>query len=228
MVQARTTVRSSTLISLDSALQIAGVALVMVLSPGPNMLYLVSRSITQGRTAGLISLTGVAAGFFVYLVAATVGIAAVFTLVPTLYTVIKVAGVVYLLYLAWKTLKPGGQSVFEPTPLPPDPPRELFSMGLATNLLNPKIAILYVTLLPQVVKPELGNVALQSLLLGLIQITIALTVNAAIVMSASSISGSLARRPSWLRVQRYVMGTALGGIAVQIAMARPNASPAVT
>ena len=80
------------------------VALGLVVTPGPNMIYLVSRSITQGRGAGLLSLAGVALGFLVYLVLAAVGLATVLTLVPMLYLTIKIAGAAYLLYLAWRAL----------------------------------------------------------------------------------------------------------------------------
>src|SRR5215218_3668584 len=226
MVQARTTVRSSTLISLDSALQIAGVALVMVLSPGPNMLYLVSRSITQGRVAGLISLLGVAAGFLVYLAAAVAGIATVFARVPTAYTALKAAGALYLLYLAWQAIRPGGAAVFAPKELPVDGPRRLFLMGMVTNLLNPKIAVLYVSLLPQFIDPDRGSVALQSFVLGAIQATIAVTGNAIIVLTAGTIAIFLARRPGWLRAQRYVMGTVLGALAVRLLSERTRTAPA--
>src|SRR4051794_39812980 len=107
------------------------------------MVYLVSRSGTQGRRAGLISLLGVAAGFLVYLLAARGGIARVLALVRVVYRVVKLAGAAYLLWLAWKAVRPGGESVFAPAPLPRAPPRRLFTMGLVTNLLNPKIAVLY-------------------------------------------------------------------------------------
>jgi threonine/homoserine/homoserine lactone efflux protein len=201
-------------------LGIAAVAIGLVLTPGPNMIYLVSRSITQGRRAGLISLLGVAAGFLVYLVAATAGLATLFAIVPTVYTTLKLAGAAYLLWLAWKAVRPGGDSAFAPKALPADPPRRLFAMGLVTNLLNPKIAILYVSLLPQFVDPGRGNVAEQTLLLGLTQIAVALTVNAAIVLTAGSVAGFLAKRPAWLRAQRYFMGTVLAGLAVKIAAER--------
>lgn len=204
------------MISTGSVLGIAAVALGLVLTPGPNMVYLVSRSVTQGRRAGMISLTGVAAGFFVYLVAAAAGIAAVFMLVPALYTAVKVAGAAYLLWLAWKTLRPGGTSVFTPEPLPPDAPRRLFVMGMVTNLLNPKIAILYISLLPQFVDPARGSVAVQSLLLGLTQIAVALTVNALIVVTAGTLASFLGGRPVWLRIQRFVMGSVLAGLAVRM------------
>jgi threonine/homoserine/homoserine lactone efflux protein len=203
-----------------SLLGIAAVALGLVLTPGPNMLYLVSRSITQGRRAGLVSLLGVGAGFLVYLVAATAGLATVFVLVPPLYTAVKLAGAGYLLWLAWKAVRPGGESAFAPRALPVDPPRRLFLMGFVTNLLNPKIAILYVSLLPQFVDPARGHVAEQTLLLGLTQIAIALTLNCAIVLSAGSVASFLARRPAWLRAQRYVMGSVLGGLALRIAVQR--------
>ncbi|MBC2879618.1 MULTISPECIES: LysE family translocator [Streptomyces] len=193
------------------------VALGMVLTPGPNMMYLVSRSVTQGRRAGLISLLGVAAGFLVYLLAAVAGIAALFALVPAVYTAVKLAGACYLAWLAWQALRPGGTSAFAPKPLPPDPARRLFAMGFVTNLLNPKIAILYVSVLPQFVDPDRGSVPLQSLLIGLTQITVALTVNGLIAVTAGSVASFLGRRPRWLRVQRYVTGTALAGIAVTVA-----------
>ncbi|RLV01264.1 lysine transporter LysE [Streptomyces griseocarneus] len=205
------------MISLHAFIGMAAVALGMVLTPGPNMMYLVSRSVTQGRKAGLISLLGVAVGFFVYLLAAIAGIATLFALVPAVYTAVKLAGAGYLAYLAWKALKPGGVSAFDPQPLPPDAPRKLFTMGLVTNLLNPKIAILYISVLPQFVDPDKGSVPLQSLLLGLTQIAVAVTVNGLIAVSAGSIAGFLKQRPRWLRMQRYVMGTMLAGISARVA-----------
>ncbi|MBT2383369.1 LysE family translocator [Streptomyces sp. ISL-11] len=206
------------MVSTHAVVGMALVALGMVLTPGPNMIYLVSRSVTQGRKAGMVSLIGVAVGFFVYLLAAIAGIAALFALVPAVYTAVKLAGAAYLAWLAWKTLKPGGVSAFDPKPLPPDPPRKLFTMGLVTNLLNPKIAILYISVLPQFVEPDRGNVAGQSLILGLTQIAIAITVNGLIAMAAGSISGFLRSRPRWLSIQRYVMGTVLAGISVRVAL----------
>ncbi|GAB3807211.1 LysE family translocator [Micromonospora zhanjiangensis] len=216
------------MVSVSAVLGIALVALGLVLTPGPNMVYLVSRSVTQGRRAGLVSLAGVAVGFLCYLVAAVAGISTVFALVPAAYTVIKLAGAGYLLWLAWQAVRPGGGSVFAPGPLPADRPRRLFTMGLVTNLLNPKIAVLYVSLLPQFVDPTRGHLATQSLLLGGTQIVIALTVNALIVLSAGAITAFLARRPVWLRVQRYVMGSVLAGLAVRIAADRSRAAAVTT
>ena len=211
------------MISLHAALGIAAVSLGMVLTPGPNMIYLVSRSITQGRRAGLISLGGVAVGFVLYVIAAAAGLAAVFALVPPVYTALKIGGAAYLLYLAWNAVKPGGKAVFAPKELPVDSPRKLFTMGLVTNLLNPKIAILYVSLLPQFIDPNGAPVALQSLELGLVQISIAITVNGLIAMGAGSIARFLGKRPLWLRAQRWVMGTVLAGLAIKLATDRTKA-----
>ncbi|MGY4098547.1 LysE family translocator [Nocardia sp. R16R-3T] len=214
------------MIETAAILGVAAAALGMVLTPGPNMMYLVSRSVTQGRRAGLVSLGGVAAGFGVYLAAATAGITAVFAVVPGLYLAVKLAGAGYLLWLAWQAVRPGATSVFAPAELPADPTRRLFCMGLVTNLLNPKIAIMYMALIPQFVVPAHGRVWLQSLCLGMVQIAVALTVNTVIVLGAGAIAAFLTGRPLWLRVQRYGMGTLLGGIAVLLATdrARPMAA----
>ncbi|GAB2461776.1 LysE family translocator [Conyzicola lurida] len=197
-------------------------ALVMVLTPGPNMIYLVSRSIGQGRSAGLISLAGTGVGFLVYLVAANVGLAVVFVAVPWLYIGLNAAGVVYLGYLAWQALRPGGRGVFDVRDLSGDSPARLFRMGLVTNLLNPKAAIMYLTLIPQFVDPGRGSPVAQGLVLGGIQIAISLTVNAAIVVAAGTVATFLVRRPRWARWQRRVTGTLLGAVALLLAREVPD------
>ncbi|MBB4919846.1 LysE family translocator [Streptosporangium saharense] len=212
--------------SLTSFAAVALIALGMVLTPGPNMLYLISRSVTQGRGAGMVSLAGVATGFLVYLAATAAGIAVVFAVVPAVYTAVKLAGAAYLLWMAWKALRPGND-VFAPGETRFDPPRRLFSMGLLTSLLNPKIAVMYVSLLPQFVDPALGNVAAQGLALGLVQVVVSLSVNTLIVLAAGSVAAFLARRPMWARVQRYLTATVLAGIAVRVATDRSRALAAV-
>jgi threonine/homoserine/homoserine lactone efflux protein len=95
---------------------------------------------------------------------------------------------------------------------------QLFVMGFVTNLLNPKIAMLYLALLPQFIDPAAGSVLAQSLLLGSIQTVISVSVNAMIALAAGSIARLLSRRPSWILVQRYLMGTVLAGLAVRMAL----------
>jgi threonine/homoserine/homoserine lactone efflux protein len=194
------------------------VALGIALTPGPNMIYLVSRSICQGRAAGLISLGGVALGFIVYMVCAAFGITALLLTVPFAYDALRFGGALYLLWLAWQAVKPGGRSPFQVRDLPVDNTRKLFTMGFVTNLLNPKIAVLYLSLLPQFIDPQHGSVLGQSLSLGFVQIGVSITVNAFIAITAGSIAGFLARRPKWLAMQRWMMGTVLTGLAVRMAM----------
>lgn len=204
------------MVSAYSVLGVAAIALGMVLTPGPNMIYLASRSISQGRTAGLVSLGGVALGFFVYLAAAAVGLAALFAAVPAAYDGVKVAGALYLAYLAWGMLRPGGSSPFQTRELVPHSSRRLFTMGLVTNLLNPKIALMYAALIPQFVDPAAGSTLAQFVQLGLVQIAIAVSVNALIVLGASSASAFLAARPIAMQIQRVVSGSVLGGFAAHL------------
>lgn len=208
------------MISIAPMLGVAAVALGMVLTPGPNMMYLVSRSITQGRRAGMVSLGGVALGFLVYLTAANLGLSVIFLAVPGLYAAVKLAGAAYLGWLAWKALRTTGTSMFEPQQLEPDSAMRLFTMGFMTNLLNPKIALMYLSLIPQFVHPAAGHVAAQGFILGGIQIFVSLAVNCTIVLLAGSIAKFLARRPTWLRIQRYIMGTVLGALAIKLATDR--------
>lgn len=196
----------------------AAIALAMVLTPGPNMAYLVSRTICQGRAAGLVSLGGVGIGFVVYVLLAAFGITALLFAVPLAYDALRLAGAAYLGWMAWNTLRPGGASPFQLRDLPADSHRRLFSMGLLTSLLNPKVAALYLSLLPQFVDPAGGNILGQTILLGMTQIAISLTVNALIVLTAGAVSVFLAGRPFWTLVQRWLMGTVLAGLALRMAI----------
>ena len=202
----------------SSLLAFALVSLGIVLTPGPNMIYLISRSITQGPAAGIVSLGGVALGFVFYMLCAAFGITALLFAVPYAYDALRFAGAAYLLWLAWQAVKPGGRSPFQVKKLAIDSQRKLFAMGFVTNLLNPKIAMLYLALLPQFIDPTQGSVLTQSLMLGSIQTTISVSVNAVIALSAGAIALFLSTRPSWLLIQRYLMGTVLAGLAVRMAL----------
>jgi len=192
------------------------ISLGMVLTPGPNMVYLISRSICQGRSAGLISLGGAALGFVFYMLCAALGLTALVMAIPYAYDALRIGGALYLLYLAWQAVKPGGRAPFELRQLPQDSPRKLFAMGFLTNLLNPKIAVMYLSLLPQFIDPAHGSVFSQSMVLGFTQIVVSISVNAAIAMLAGSIAGFLASRPRWVQVQRWLMGTVLAGLALRM------------
>ncbi|SED83522.1 LysE family translocator [Bradyrhizobium erythrophlei] len=201
----------------SALLGFALVCLGMVLAPGPNMMYLISRSITQGPAAGIVSLGGVALGFVFYMLCAAFGITALLFAIPYAYDALRFAGAAYLLWLAWQAVRPGGRSPFQVKALKVDGPRKLFAMGFITNLLNPKIAMLYLALLPQFIDPAGGSVLTQSLALGSIQIVISVSVNAMIALAAGSIAVFLGTRPTWLLVQRWLMGTVLAGLAMKMA-----------
>jgi threonine/homoserine/homoserine lactone efflux protein len=205
------------MIPVSDHLIFAGAALLLVLTPGPNMIYLISRSICQGCKAGLISLLGVVCGFFVHMFAAAAGVTALFMAVPFAFEALKWAGAAYLLYLAWQSVKPGARNIFEPQTLPHDSSIKLVSMGFFTSLLNPKVAMFYLSIFPQFVRPEHGSIFGQSVALGLTQIAISFTVNASIVMSAAAIASWFAHNPTWLAVQRYVMAGVLGTLALRMA-----------
>ncbi|WP_432488874.1 LysE family translocator [Kineococcus sp. SYSU DK018] len=204
------------MVSWSAAAGVVVVALGVVLTPGPNMVHLASRSIAQGRRAGLISLAGVTAGFVVYLVAASSGLSAAFAAVPAALDVVKVAGACYLLHLARGVLRPGGASAFTPRRLAPHSGQRLFLTGLTTNLLNPKIALMYAALLPQFVTAGAGPTWQQFLQLGAVQIVVAVTVNGAVVLGAAGISSWLQARPRALSVQRVVTGSVLAVFAVEM------------
>ena len=203
---------------LPNLLAFAAIALGMVLTPGPNMVYLISRSICQGRKAGVISLFGVVAGFLVHMLAAAIGLSALFLAVPLAYEILKWAGAAYLLWLAWQALRPGVRTLFEPRPLPPDSSARLFVMGFLTNALNPKIAVFYLSVFPQFVSPERGSVFLQGITLGCTQIAVSFSVNLLVALFAAGMASWFARNRAWLVLQRWVMGFMLTGLAVRLAL----------
>ena len=194
----------------------AAACLLMVLTPGPNMIYLISRSICQGRKAGVTSLVGVVSGFFVHMFAAAAGLTAVFLAVPMAYEALKWAGALYLLWMAWQAVRPGARSLFEAQELAPDSSSKLVMMGFMTSVLNPKVAVFYLSVFPQFISPEHGSMFTQSIVLGLTQISVSFTVNLLIALFASGIAVWFVRNPLWLAVQRYVMGCVLAALAVRL------------
>lgn len=202
--------------SLMTFVGFAVLCLGMVLTPGPNMIYVISRSITQGRVAGFMSVAGFAIAFLIYMLSAAFGITALIFAVPYAYDALRFAGAAYLLWLAWQALRPNGRSTFELKKLTIDSRKKLFTMGFVTSLVNPKVALLYLSLLPQFIDPALGHIFMQSVLLGLTQITVSITVNCLIACAAGSIAHFLAASPKWALFQRWLMGTVLAGLAFKM------------
>ena len=167
----------------------------LAVTPGPNMVYVMSRSIAQGRTA-LISLGGVMIGYLFYMFGAAFGITTLFMSVPYAGSGLAVVGAAYLLYLAWQAVRPGGRSPFEVRALPSERPLRLLAMGATTSVLNPKLAMLFISLLPQFIDYRNGSVLGQSLFLGSLLITAFACANGLVAICSSSIATFLhGRRP---------------------------------
>ena len=194
-------------------------AFALVITPGPNMIYLISRSIAQGKRAGLVSLLGIVVGFLFHITLVSVGLTAVLFAVPFAYTLLKTLGVFYLLYLAFQAIKPNSQGIFDnKKELQHDRPAKLFSMGFFTSVLNPKIAVFYLSFFPQFIQPALGSVFVQSLQLGFTQICVSFSVNFLIVLSAARLSTWFAQNPFWVKIQKWFMASVLTTLAVRMAL----------
>ena len=199
----------------ESFVLLAVASVLLVLTPGPNLVYLLSRTLCQGRAAGVVSLLGTATGFVFHILAAALGLSAVFLAVPIAYDVLRLAGAGYLLWLAWVAVRAHG-GLLAPRQLPVDPPGRLYRIGLLTSVLNPKIALFYVALFPQFVDPARGSVFVQSIVLGATQVAIVFAGDLVFVLAAARVARWLAGRPLWAAVQRWVMAAVLAAIALRL------------
>jgi threonine/homoserine/homoserine lactone efflux protein len=198
--------------------------LLLALTPGPVWVYLLSRTLAQGRRAGYFSLLGVMAGVFVHVLLAAFGLSVVLLAVPLAFDAIKLAGCAYLLWLAYSTLRGGGMS-FTPQPLDEVPDRVLFRQAMVAAIVNPKVAVFYLSLFPQFIAPNAGSVLLQSLTLGVVHVVVSTLVDGSLVTLAGFLAAWFASRPLWLRTQRWFLGTAFGALAIWLALTpRYNAS----
>jgi threonine/homoserine/homoserine lactone efflux protein len=191
----------------------------LALTPGPVWIYLISRTLAQGRRAGYFSLIGVMLGVLVHLLLAALGLSAVLLAVPWAFDAIKLAGAAYLLWLAWTTVRGAGFS-FAPQPLEHVPDRVLLRQSMLASVVNPKVAVFYLSLFPQFVDPAAGNVLLQSVALGIVHVSVSTLIDGALVTVAGLLAGWFARRPGWLKVQRWFLGGAFGLLAIWLALTR--------
>jgi threonine/homoserine/homoserine lactone efflux protein len=202
-------------VSIYGFLMVGGM---LAVTPGPNMIYVMSRSIAQGRTAGLISLAGVMLGYLFYMFGAAFGITALFLSVPYAGSVLGAGGAAYLFYLAWQAVKPGGRSPLEVRDLPREQPRRLFVMGATTSLLNPKLAMIFLSLLPQFIDYHDGSVLRQSLALGSMLIVAFASVNGLVAIGSGSMATFLSRRHDLLLAQRWAMGIVLFALGAHMSI----------
>jgi threonine/homoserine/homoserine lactone efflux protein len=203
--------------SAETLLVFSLLSLGLAATPGPNMLYLVSRALAQGTGAGMISLIGCQSGSLAIMLCAAAGITAALFAVPVAWDVLRIGGAAYLLYLAWQCIRPGGQPIFAPRPMPREPASRLFGVGFATAVLNPKVALFYVAVLPPFIDPARGDVFTQGVILGALQVIVALVFDGLLVLGASGVARFLGERPGWMAAQRWILGGVLALIAIRLA-----------
>lgn len=194
----------------------AAAGLVLVLTPGPDTIYVLTRGIGQGRAAGLVSVLGIVAGSFVHAGAVALGLASLFAASPLAYDVLRYAGAAYLLWLAYKALAAGNDE-FVLAARAPAGRRRIFVEAMVTNLLNPKVSLFYLTFMPQFVDPAKGAVWVQVMFLAAVLGLITLAIKGSLALAAGQVGGWLAARPAVRRVQRWVLGTVFGALALRLA-----------
>ncbi|MBY5582500.1 LysE family translocator [Rhizobium leguminosarum] len=197
----------------------AAAALVLTATPGPDMLLIASRSISQGRAAGFLTYAGIALGTYCHALAAAFGLSQLFITVPAAFETVRWAGCCYLLYLAYKTIRSEGIA-FEPaTTLKRLSGRR---MGLATNLLNPKMALFVMALFPQFVNASAGSLTMQMLILASILNGIGLVVNGAVIFLGSTIRSKLQSASRFPKLPQYILATVFTGLACRLALQSRN------
>jgi len=193
-------------------------ALALLLVPGPAVIYVVARSIQQGRRAGLASVLGIHVGTLVHIAAATVGLSALIVSSAVAFTAVKIAGAVYLIGLGLWTLfsrRPeaevvlGGERNL----------RRAFAQGIVVNVLNPKTALFFLAFLPQFVDPDASHPAVQVAVLGVLFALLGLVTDSLWAIAAGTAGGVLKRSRRFVRTQRYVTGTVYVGLGVATALA---------
>ncbi|EJI9672838.1 LysE family translocator, partial [Listeria monocytogenes] len=164
---------------------------------------------------------GVICGFLFHIVMVSFGLTAVLFSVPYAYVVLKTLGTVYLLYLAYQAIKPNSKNIFEVDQnISIDRPRKLFTVGFLTNVLNPKVAVFYLSFFPQFIKPQYGSIFTQSLELGIIQVFVSFSINFIIVLTAAQATRFFAKNPTWIKAQKWFMASVLGFLAIKMALSK--------
>ncbi len=191
----------------------AGAGLLLNVTPGPDLLYILGRAISQGRQAGLVSALGIGAGCFFHVAAAALGLSALVLAVPVAYDAVRWAGALYLIWLGVKALRSRGTSL-DVQAMEASSPRRIFMQGMVTNALNPKVALFFLAFLPQFADPKAGPLGPQFLLLGAI-----FTVNGTLVCLLFALFA--ARLGAWLKTRFSVtrlLDRATGGLFIALGL----------
>lgn len=193
-------------------------AFMLNIAPGPDMLYVIGRSVGQGRKAGIVSSLGVFVGCWVHILAAALGIAAVLRSSPAAFNAVRYAGAAYLIYLGTRMI--AQRAAFSSQQLKPESLAAIFRQGAITNVLNPKVAIFFLAFLPQFIDARRGSVLLQILLLGLIFNIGGTLVNLGVAYAGGSLGELLRRNERLARLQRWFTGLIFIGLGIRLAWQR--------
>ena len=192
-------------------------AIVLIITPGPDMLYVIARSIGQGKVAGIVSAFGVCVGILVHTLAAAIGLSALLMTSALAYNIVKYTGAAYLIYLGIRTIL----SREEQDTLATLQKRSLtttFSQGVLSNVLNPKIALFFIAFLPQFVDSTQGGIAIQIAILGLIFDAMTIFCFVSVALLSSSFGDWLQNNSSWRPFQRWFTGSVLVCLGVRLAL----------
>lgn len=200
------------------------VALAIIAVPGPSVLFVVSRGVTLGRAAALATVVGNEVGLLVQVSAVAVGLGAIIERSIVLYTIIKLVGAAYLVYLGVQAVRHRKDLAAALARTGPAPPaRRIFTDGVIVGVSNPKSFLLFAAILPQFVDPAAGRVPLQLLLLGLVCVLIALASDSAWALLAGAARSRLGRHPRRLEAVGAGAGAIMVGLGAQVAVtSRPN------
>jgi threonine/homoserine/homoserine lactone efflux protein len=188
-------------------------ALVLLVIPGPAVLYIVAQSVSRGRLAGIVSMLGIQVGGLVHVAAAAAGLSALLVRSSVAFNAVKYAGAAYLIFLGVRRLL-GKDDVEAPGARTEKSLRRLFAQGVVINVLNPKTALFFFSFLPQFVDVDAGSVALQIATLGLVFILLATLSDGLYALAAGSAAGWLRGRRGFARGERYTTGSVLVGLGV--------------
>jgi threonine/homoserine/homoserine lactone efflux protein len=191
--------------------------LVLLITPGPAVLYIVARSMDQGRRAGLVSVLSIEAGNMVHVLAATLGLSAILLSSATAFAVVKYLGAAYLIFLGVRRLltreTPKTEVAVEQRSY-----RRIFTQGVVVAILNPKTALFFFAFLPQFVDPAAGSVAVQLFILGTILVLMAVVTDSLYALTAGTVGRYLKNAPAFLKAERYVVGSVYIGLGVTAAL----------
>ena len=200
--------------SIESLIAFGIASLALLVIPGPAVLYIINRSVADGRNVALAAVAGLEIGNFMHVIAATVGLSAVIATSAAAFSAVKWIGAGYLIYIGIRTLATKAQAVNQLND--PMSRRRAFTQGIVVNTFNPKVALFFLSFLPQFIDADRGSAALQSLILGTTFVILGSVSDSLFAILASALRGTLLRGKSLPFVQRYVAGSvfiALGAIA---------------